>query len=377
MKIGIVCWSSCGGSGVLATELGYALAQSGYEIHFISAEMPFRYKELAAPNIFFHCVEKKNYPLFTNDAVYSLLLASKIVEIKKKYALDLLHVHYAMPHAISAFLAQEMLGDTQLPLVTTLHGTDVILSEKWPAMFDVVKFSIEKSTVVTAVSNYLTKKNYNIFGDTIKVETIYNFVDYHKFNPKEESQEVSTVTYIHISNFRAIKRSVDVIECFYLIQKEVPNAMALMVGEGPLLADCQTKVEAYNLQNKVRFIGSDKNITPLLNESDIMILPSEVESFSLVAIEAGASEIPVLAYKVGGLVEVVSDRHSGFLFEKGDYQAMARKGIELAKNPVLRKQIGRQARSFVKSKFSPEKIIPQYENIYKKALASKGSKAIS
>ena len=376
MKIGITCYSTYGGSGVVATELGKCLANRGHEIHFITQDIPFRLEHSFHERIIFHQVETLEYPLFGSDSPYTLSLASKMAQVIKDEELDVLHVHYAIPHAISAFLAQQMLkNEVNIPIVTTLHGTDITLVGQDPSFFDITKFSIEKSTEVTAVSDFLVDQTNDKFHIDKKIEKIYNFVDSNLFKLREDpcrkkmGVEADQIVFVHLSNFRPVKRSYDVVKTFNIIQKEIPNAVLWMAGEGPLLGECRDLVKEFEIQKKVNFLGKVQDIVSLLSMSDIMLFPSELESFGLAALEANACGIPVMGCLSGGTNEAVADGKTGFLFDVGDVEGMAKKSIELVKDCELRNKMAQTARERVVNSFSPDIIVPQYEAVYQKAIA--------
>lgn len=375
MKIGIVCYPTLGGSGVLATELGHELANRGHQVHFITFEQPFRLR-LETENLFFHEVDMNQYDLIRYPD-YALALAVKIAAVSKEHALDILHVHYAIPHATSAFLARQLLGNHRPAVVTTLHGTDITAVGRDPAYFEIVKFSIEQSDGVTAVSHYLESKTHEYFGIQKPIEVIYNF-----FTPRPEIgfDVYLRQTYtpngeklmVHASNFRPVKRVADVIKVFAKVQKQIP-AKLLLIGTGVGIEDTRAAVQEYELEDHVIFVGKQSNIDELIASSDVFLLPSSQESFGLVALEAMAYGVPVVATNVGGLPEVIENGDTGFLVGVGDIDAMAAKAIEIMSNPERAKQMGARGRQRAREAFTVERILPQYEAFYQQALLSVSS----
>ncbi len=372
MKIGIICYPSYGGSGVVATELGKQLAFRGHEVHFISYERPFKL-DLFHENIFFHEVDVVDYPLFKFPP-YSMALASKICEVAKWAGLDILHVHYAIPHAISAYLAKQMLqGQMNLPVVTTLHGTDITVVGLEKQFYDITRFSIVSSDGVTAVSNSLKEETLSIFKLEREIEVIYNFID------PEEYKRISCPSLrnrfanndekilIHISNFRPVKRLKDVVDIFARIKEEVPCKL-LLVGDGPEGSAAHQYLEKLGLLNDTFFLGKQERVIELLSVSDLCLLPSEKESFGLVALEAMACQVPVIGSKAGGLPEVVSDGKTGILEEVGETPNMANRAIRLLKNNQRYNQTANECRKQAIEKFAVKDMVMTYENFYKKFL---------
>ncbi len=374
MKVGITCYPTYGGSGIVATELGKELAEKGHEIHFISYALPMRLNR-ATPNIFFHEVEVTTYPLFDHPP-YTLALATKMAEVAELQGLDLLHCHYAIPHSVSAFLAKSMLSPRRLPVVTTLHGTDITLVGADRSYLPITKFSIERSDGVTAVSKYLSQATCETFGICDDIEVIYNFVncDIYKPEPRPDLRSRFATEreriLIHLSNFRSVKRPGDVIEIFMRVQNHLP-AVLLMVGDGPERSSAEWLAHHYGLENKVRFLGKRDNIDELIGVSDLLLLPSETESFGLVALEAMACEVPVVVSKVGGLPEVVTDGVEGYLVDPHQVGQMAERSLEILSDEKLRREMGRRGREKAKSRFCSEAIVKQYEEYYVKVLAKK------
>jgi L-malate glycosyltransferase len=372
MKIGITCYPTYGGSGIVATELGKELAEKGHEIHFISYALPLRLNR-ATPNIYFHEVEVTNYPLFDHPP-YTLALASKMAEVADLEKLDLLHCHYAIPHSVSAFLAKSMLHPRKLPVVTTLHGTDITLVGADRSYLPITRFSIERSDGVTAVSHYLRQATIETFGIQNDIEVIYNFVncDIYKAEPKPDLRARFAANgeriLIHLSNFRPVKRPRDVIEIFVRVQKELP-AVLLMVGDGPERGSAERLAHQYGIGRKVRFLGKRDNIEELIAVSDLLLLPSETESFGLVALEAMACQVPVVVSRVGGLPEVITDGKEGYLVEALNVDLMAQRSLYILSDDQRRLEMGRQGRETARARFCADKIIQQYEDYYKKILS--------
>jgi L-malate glycosyltransferase len=372
VKIGIICYPTYGGSGIVATELGKELAARGHHIHFISYATPLRLnKEI--PNIQFHEVEVVNYPLFDHPP-YTLALATKMTEVAEQHGLDLLHCHYAIPHSVSAFLAKSMLKPRKLPVVTTLHGTDITLVGSDRSYLPITKFSIEQSDGVTAVSHYLKDATIKTFGVKHEIEVVYNFVNCDSYTPSinHELRDFYAPRgeriLIHLSNFRAVKRPTDVVEVFFRVQAKLP-AVLLMVGDGPERSSAEYLAHRYGVEKKVHFLGKRDNIEELLGNSDLMLLPSDQESFGLVALEAMACEVPVVVSKVGGLVEVVTDGVDGYLVEPRNVDQMAARAITILGDDSRRREMGKRARANARARFCASMIIPQYENYYKKVLS--------
>jgi len=370
VKIGIVCYPVPGGSGAVASELGISLAKRGHEVHFLSYARPFRLSGYYE-NLFYHEVEVTNYPLFKHPP-YTLTLAAKIASVAEKWKLDVVHVHYAIPHAASAFLAKQIMA-TQLPkIITTLHGTDITLVGIDQSFFDVTRFSIMASDGITAISNFLARKTKEEFVITRPIEVIPNFVDTNRFstsNPVCQRNHFALPEekiIIHLSNFRPVKRIGDVIEVFRRILAKIP-ARLLLIGDGPESARAQSLVEEYRLEKQVLFLGQQEYVENLLCLGDLFLLPSEQEGFGLAALEAMSSGVPAIATRVGGLPEVVKSGENGFLCEVGDVEGMAARAIEILSGPngALFKSKARQSAVEL---FDSEKIIPRYEAYYEKIL---------
>jgi len=377
MKIGITCYPTYGGSGVVATELGKALAKRGHQIHFISYALPFRLDSFVE-NIVFHEVETSSYPLF-EFPLYSLALASKMVEVARYEDLDLLHVHYAIPHASSAYLAKQMLkGKKDLKIITTLHGTDITLVGLEPSFLPLVKFSIEESDGVTAVSRFLKEKtltNYNIEKD---IEVIPNFIDTNIYKPISNSEFKKYIApngekiLMHTSNFRPVKRVPDTIKIFEQVFKEIPSKLVL-VGDGPERSDCEKLCRQINLCEHVKFLGKQDGLVDILNAADVFLIPSQSESFGLAALEAMACGVPVVSSSVGGLPELVKHNDSGFIAEIGDIDRMSKYVIDLLTNSRKYEIFSNNARRRAIELFGIDKIVPYYENYYQTVLEEKVS----
>lgn len=372
MKIGITCYPTYGGSGVVATELGKALAQKGHEIHFISYALPFRLNHFYE-NIYFHEVETTNYPLFEFN-LYSLALASKMVEVATYENLDLLHVHYAIPHATSAYLARQILkGKVDLKVITTLHGTDITLVGLEPSFLHLVKFSIEQSDGVTTVSKHLREKTLTNYHVNKEIEVIPNFIDCELYKPaascafKSRFAPNGEKILMHTSNFRAVKRVSDTIKILEIVRKEV-NAKLVLVGDGPERSDCERMIRELDLQNSVIFLGKQDGLSDILNAADLFLLPSQSESFGLSALEAMACGLPVVSSSVGGIPELVLHNETGFIAEFGDVERMAKYSVDLLTNEKKYKKFSENSRIRAVQSFSNELIIPQYEAYYEKVL---------
>ena len=372
MKIAIVCYPTFGGSGVVATELGLALSHRGHEVHFITYKQPVRL-EILNSSLHFHEVNVPDYPLFHYQP-YELALSSKLVDTVKTYGIELLHVHYAIPHAYAGYMAKQMLKDQgiDLPIVTTLHGTDVTLVGKHPFYKPAVTFSINHSDCVTSVSESLKQDTINVFEVHKEIKVIPNFVDFSKHQHHDEDCQRSLIApddqkiITHISNFRMVKRIDDVIEVFYRTQKEV-NAILIMVGDGPERLRAMETCEKLGIENKVKFLGKSNQVYQILCYSDLFILPSASESFGLAALEAMMMRVPVISTNVGGLPEVNIEGESGYLFELGDVEGMAQKSIALLNDE--QKLESMKDRAYILAKrFDIEAIVSQYVAVYKAAL---------
>lgn len=373
MKIAIVCYPTFGGSGVVATELGLELARRGHEIHFITYSQPVRLA-LLNPNVHYHEVNVPEYPLFHYQP-YELALSSKLVDMVKLYKIELLHVHYAIPHAYAGYMAKQMLKDEgiNIPMVTTLHGTDITLVGNHPFYKPAVSFSINKSDIVTSVSQSLKDATYELFNIKKEIHVIPNFIELDKSDTDVSiqchrsvmaRQEERIVT--HISNFRKVKRIPDIIKIFDKIQQQIP-AKLMMVGDGPEKEKAERLCRKLGITDKVIFFGNSNEIDRILSYTDLFLLPSETESFGLAALEAMAWSVPVISSNSGGLPEVNFDGFSGYLSDVGDTDSMAENALKILKDDVILAQFKENALSVAK-KFDIKNILPLYEALYKKAL---------
>jgi N-acetyl-alpha-D-glucosaminyl L-malate synthase BshA len=374
MKIAIVCYPTFGGSGVVATELGIALTEHGHEVHFITYRQPVRL-DLISHHIHFHEVIVPDYPLF-HFQPYELALSSKLVNVVREHQIDLLHVHYAIPHAYAGYMAKKMLLEVgiNLPMVTTLHGTDITLVGSHPFYKPAVTFSINKSDVVTSVSQSLKDDTLRLFNIQKEIQVVPNFIDVEAHNnPYTECQrhlmaEKHERIITHVSNLRPVKRVKDVIEVFDRIQKEIP-ARLLIVGEGPDKLACEEMARSKGLEDKVAFLGNSNEVNKILCFSDLFILPSEKESFGLAALEAMACGVPVISSNTGGLVEVNKQGVSGYLSDVGDVEDMAQKGIEILRDDSTLERFKSNAKKEAR-KFDTELVVPLYEKVYQMALSA-------
>ena len=372
MKIAIVCYPTFGGSGVVATELGLALAQQGNEIHFITYKQPVRLDALSE-NLHFHEVNVPDYPLFQFQP-YELALSSKLVDMVKLHKIEVLHVHYAIPHAYAAYMAKKMLQDQgiKLPIVTTLHGTDITLVGSHPFYKSAVEFSINHSDCVTSVSESLKQDTLDLFNIRKEIQVIPNFVDFTKHSNHSEECERGVIAQSHeriishVSNFRPVKRIMDVVKIFEKILNEIP-AKLIMVGEGPDKEKAMEYCAKQGIDDSVKFIGKSNQVFEVLCYSDLFILPSETESFGLAALEAMMMKVPVISSNTGGLSEVNVEGKTGFLFDVGDINGMAKKSIELLKNDDLLEQFKTNAQNEAR-KFDLNQIVDRYIAIYQDAL---------
>jgi N-acetyl-alpha-D-glucosaminyl L-malate synthase BshA len=371
MKIGITCYPTYGGSGVVATELGKALAKRGHQIHFISYAMPMRLNGFVE-NIFYHEVEMSSYPLF-DFPLYTPALASKMVEVAKFEKLDLIHAHYAIPHATSAYLAKQVLNDENLRIITTLHGTDITLVGLEPSFLPVLKFSIEKSDGVTAVSRFLKEKTLTNYSINKDIEVIPNFVDTDLFKRIDSGSIRKSIApngekiLIHTSNFRPVKRVMDVIKIFHAVVKNVPSKL-ILVGDGPDRSSCENLSRELQVNDHVKFLGKQAELVELLSAADVFLMPSQSESFGLSALEAMACEVPVISSSVGGLPELVVHGETGYIAEIGDIDRMAKYAVELLTNDARRDIFAKAGRRRAIENFAIEKIVTLYERHYERIL---------
>jgi len=372
MKIGITCYPTYGGSGVVATELGKELADRGHDVHFISYALPIRLT--MTERIYFHEVEVLSYPLFEYPP-YDLVLATKMAEVMTRFELDILHVHYAIPHSISAYLAKKMLSTRVVPFVTTLHGTDITLVGNDRSYLPITRFGIEQSDSVTAVSEYLKKRTVQEFQIERPIDVVPNFVDCdiygrssdRNFRRKFAADDEGIL--IHISNFRPVKRVEDVVSIFALVRRK-QKARLLMVGDGPDRPKAEWLARTQGIADDVIFVGKQNDMSQFLAISDVLLLPSELESFGLVALEAMACEVPVIATRVGGIPEVVRPDVDGFLYGVGDITPMADGCLRILQNPDLRETLGKSARDRATREFCASKIVLQYEDLYRRTIES-------
>ena len=368
MNIGITCYPTYGGSGIVATELGMELAARGHDVHFISYAHPIRL-DTGLERIHYHEVEVANYPLFAYPP-YCLALAARMADVAVEYELDLLHVHYAIPHSISAHLARQMLAKRgrKLPFVTTLHGTDITLVGVEPSYFEITKFSIEESDGITAVSQYLVDRTREVFGVTAPMRAIHNFVNCDLYHPAPEPRP-GRLRLIHLSNFRPVKRPAD---CVRVLAKLVPevDAELWMVGDGPERGPVERLAHELGLKARVRFMGKQDHVERILPQADVLLLPSEHEAFGLAALEAMACGVVPVATRTGGVAELVTHEHDGYLEEVGDVDAMAARVQKLFADAPHRHAMAAAARRTAQTRFCTDLIIPSYENYYREVLGS-------
>jgi L-malate glycosyltransferase len=364
-RIGITCYSHFGGSGVVATELGLALARRGFEVHFVAHRLPFRLRTFAS-NVFFHETASTTYPVFESPPL-PLILAAKMVEVVENYGLDLLHVHYAMPFAASAYLARQLLAPRQIGVVTTLHGTDITVVGVEPAFFRVTEFSIQSSDRVTAVSKFLKERTEETFRITKPIEVIYNFVDPKVFAPRRghgpRLAPPGAKVLMHASNFRPVKNIPAVIQVFSEVRKRLP-AKLVMVGDGPEKAGAEQLARELGIQRDVLFLGNQDCMEELLPLADVFLLPSSSESFGLVALEAMSAEVPVVASTAGGIPEVVEHGVTGYLHAPGHTEGFVTSVLKLLTNEPLRRRMGHRGRQVAKDRFDQDAMIDRYVKVY-------------
>ncbi|TWT01043.1 N-acetyl-alpha-D-glucosaminyl L-malate synthase BshA [Planomicrobium sp. CPCC 101079] len=371
MKIGITCYPTVGGSGVVATELGKMLAEKGHEVHFITSSTPFRLNR-NYPNIYSHQVDVNSYSVF-QYAPYDIALATKIAEVIQNEKLDLMHVHYAIPHAVCAILGRDMAG-ADIGIVTTLHGTDITVLGTDSSLKEAIRYGIEKSDVVTAVSDSLKEQTYEMIDPDMAIQTVYNFVDEREYRLKDVGslkeefgiQEDEKVV-VHVSNFRKVKRVVDVVETFYRVQKQVA-AKLLLIGDGPEMGRVVQQVRELGIEEHVLFLGKRDNLSELYNICDLKLLLSEKEAFGLVLLEAMACGVPGIGARIGGMPEIVSPGINGYLVELGDVEQAAKYALEALTNTELHQQLKQGALDTVKNRFHSTAILEQYEAIYETLL---------
>ncbi len=379
MRIGITCYPTYGGSGVVATELGIELAALGHQVHFISYSQPFRLNG-REEGIFYHEVPVSSYPLFEFPP-YDLALASRMAEVAEFNELDLLHVHYAIPHSVSALLARQMLAakGRRLPFVTTLHGTDITLVGLDRSYLPITRYSIQESDGVTAISNYLKEKTVESFEITRDIEVVTNFVNCDVYTPiKDEAQRAEArsrlaspneAILMHLSNFRPVKRLVDVVKIFARVARELP-AQLVLVGDGPDRSAAEWLAHDLGIQARVRFLGKQERVNEILPLADILLMPSELESFGLAALEAMACKVPSVATRVGGVPELIDDGETGLLYNVGDVEGMATGVLSLLNDPARLAAMREAGRRTAQKRFCSSLVVPQYVRYYEKVLAA-------
>jgi len=382
MRIGITCYPTYGGSGVVATELGIELAAMGHEVHFISYSQPFRLSG-RDEGIFYHEVPVSSYPLFEFPP-YDLALASRMAEVAEFCSLDLLHVHYAIPHSVSALLARQMLAakGRRLPFVTTLHGTDITLVGLDRSYLPITRFAIQESDGVTSISNYLRHETVEHFGVTRGIEVVTNFVNCDVYAPiRDEAVRTAArkrlaapdeAILLHLSNFRPVKRVLDVVRIFAQVVREIP-ARLVLVGDGPDRSSAEWLAHDLGIQNKVHFMGKQDRVNELLPLADLMIMPSELESFGLAALEAMACKVPSIATRVGGVPELIDDGITGLLYAVGDVDGMASGALALLREPERLAEMREAGRRTAQTRFCSTLVVPQYVRYYEQVLAGSDS----
>jgi N-acetyl-alpha-D-glucosaminyl L-malate synthase BshA len=380
LRIGITCYPTYGGSGVVATELGIELAARGHDVHFITSSPPFRLTGRES-NIHFHQVELFHYPLFEHPP-YDLALATRMAEVAEFYKLDLLHVHYAIPHSVSAYLARQMLltRGLHLPFITTLHGTDITLVGLDPSYLPITRFGIEQSDGVTAISAYLGQRTHDAFQIATPIEIIRNFVncDVYQANPdliaamRPRYAEADEKLLVHLSNFRPVKRVADVIRVFAQVAAAMP-ARLMLIGDGPDRSTAEHLARSLGIASRIHFVGKQDNVNELLPLADLLVMPSEMESFGLAALEAMACRVPTIATRVGGVPELIDDGVNGLLFEVGDTDGMAHAAIALLQDEARLESMSNAARRTAKDNFCAYSIVEKYEMYYRKVLDKTGN----
>lgn len=374
MKIGITCYPTYGGSGVVATELGKALAQRGHEIHFFSYALPYRLNEFLE-GIYFHEVEVPQYPLFKYPP-YALALATKIATIALQEKLDIIHAHYAIPHAISAYLAREMIADKhRICIITTLHGTDITLVGADPSFMDITRFGINQSDAVTVVSEFLKEETLRVFKPDVPLHVIYNFIAEHPLQKhvcqhlRERLAPHDEFILLHLSNFRPVKRVQDVVEIAYRVSQEVPVRL-VMIGDGPERSMAEQRAHELGIKEKVVFLGKQENIYPILSIGDVFLMPSSLESFGLAALEAMCCGVPCVTSDAGGLKEVMREGVTGFMRPVGDVEGMSQAVLHILKDPQLKNRLSQECRKYALQRFHVDRIILQYLHLYQTVLAA-------
>jgi N-acetyl-alpha-D-glucosaminyl L-malate synthase BshA len=373
LKIGITCYPTFGGSGVVATELGLALARGGDDVHFISYALPSRLN-LMHDHVHFHEVTVTSYPLFDPYPPYALALATKMAEVAAYEKLEVLHVHYAIPHAISAFLAKQIMH-SELKFITTLHGTDITLVGRDESYLPITKFGIEASDGVTAVSQWLKDETAVNFSTDKAIEVIPNFVDPDRFHHDRGNlfhlfDVIDDKLLCHVSNFRPVKRIMDVLAVFERVAQKVPSRL-IMVGDGPDRSKAEAYCRDHHLRDRVFFLGNVPNLEEVVGSADVFLLPSEAESFGMAALEAMASEVPVIGTRSGGMPEVVVDGESGYLFSVGDIAGMSDCAVEILSDENLRRKLGRRGREVAVERFDERKIVPLYRQFYERVISQR------
>jgi len=373
LKIGVLCYPTHGGSGVVASELSIGLAERGHEVHIVSYATPFRLRGYH-PNMFMHEVGFATYPLLKYPP-YALALATKLVDLAESFQLELIHAHYAMPHATSAYLAKQIMGSQGIKTVTTLHGTDITLVGADASFQKVIKFAIEESDGVTAVSQYLKQRTIEEFGIQREIRVIHNFIDpglparSRDLCSRETLAPNGEKILVHASNFRPVKRTDDVIRIFAKVQEQIPSRL-ILIGDGPELRTTQELINELNLGQHVQFLGEQDQLEPVFSCADLFLLPSEQESFGLTALEAMNCGVPVIATDIGGLPELVAHEETGYLFPVGETERMAEAAVALLRDNKQHGLFGKRARERAVQDFSASRIIPQYETFYREVLQS-------
>ncbi len=370
MRIGITCYPTYGGSGIVATELGLELALRGHEVHFISYANPIRL-DPDTPKIHYHEVEVSTYPLFQYPP-YSLALASRMTEVAERHRLDLLHVHYAIPHSISALLAQEMTTTRRLPFITTLHGTDITLVGTDRSYFPITKFSIERSDGVTTISEYMRRRTVDFFGIQKPIEVIHNFVNCSLYRPGEDDKRHGRKRILHISNFRPVKRVLDCIKVLHLVRAEV-DAELVMAGDGPERSPAEQLARELGIEEHVRFLGKQDHMERLIPRMHALHLPSEMEAFGLAALEAMACGVPPVATLTGGVPDLITHGVDGYMEPVGNTEAQAWRLIELLSDDGLHERMAEAARNTALTRFCTDLLIPKYEAYYKHVIEGNGT----
>jgi L-malate glycosyltransferase len=370
MRVGITCYPTYGGSGIVATELGMELALRGHEVHFISYANPIRL-DPDTPGIYYHEVEVSNYPLFQYPP-YCLALASRMAEVAERQSLDLLHVHYAIPHSISALLAQQMTTSRRLPFITTLHGTDITLVGADRSYFPITKFSIERSDGITTISEYMRRRTVEFFGVQNPIEVIPNFVSCSRYRPDPEAQRKGRRRILHISNFRPVKRVADCIYAFAKVRTHV-DAELVMAGDGPERGPAEALARELGVGEHVRFLGKQDHMERLIPRMYALHLPSEMEAFGLAALEAMACGVPPVATRTGGVPDLITHGVDGFMEPVGDIEAQAARLSELLTDDALHGEIAAAARKTAETRFCTELIIPRYEAYYERVCGAEGT----